>query len=278
MQWLSRTGTVWVAVILGLAAGLHPGPAVADLISYRAVYLLSLDKNRTLKHITGQESDIADAQGFMTMESRRACKGITSYQHFVLNISDRSGYQTLIESRFSSWEKHDAYEFESTQWHNKSRVFHQKGRVDAAKNVIYEHRQSKGEKERSRPLPPQAIFPAAHLQTIINAASDGKKVINNLVFDGANDDGPYYISTFISPRRPLEKPKHTDEWSLTTYWPVLLSYYKYDAEEQVPFFQLSVEMTPQGIANALTMDYENFSVRGIPESITVLPDSQCKGE
>ena len=46
-------------------------------------------------------------------------------------------------------------------------------------------------------LPPGTLFPTAHLQNLLNHASEGGKHLNKNVFDGATLDSPYDVSGVI---------------------------------------------------------------------------------
>jgi hypothetical protein len=107
-----------------------------------------------------------------------------------------------------------------------------------------------------------AVFPTEQVRLIIEAAREGKSLLELVVYDGS-DDGEKVYNTLTVIGQPIPgtkapvKPDPTtnnEKFKSQTRWPVTVSYYdratKSNAGEQTPVYAMSFELYEDGVSRA----------------------------
>jgi hypothetical protein len=133
-------------------------------------------------------------------------------------------------------------------------------------------------------LPPETVFPVAHQNRLIEAAGQGSKRDESIVFDGSDGRKSFLAISFIGPRKEPE-PLSSDVsgsgvevLSKLPSWPVTISYFPFSEEpkgEETPSHQVSFVMYENGVAGDLTLDYGDFSLHGKITSAEILDPPRC---
>ena len=63
-----------------------------------------------------------------------------------------------------------------------------------------------------------------------------------------------------------------------TRWPVTISYFERDAKggEQTPIYSIAFELYDNGISRALTLDYNDFVLRGDMSVLEIKDSKPCR--
>jgi hypothetical protein len=251
-----------------------PAPA-SELVPHRAFYRLSL---ATL----GSDSEVSDVQGGIGYEISDGCDGWIVEQQYAMRILWSNGTETDSSDTFVSWESKDGleYRFNAKKFRNGEQYKLINGRAEL---------ESKGgagmarfdEPENSKiPLPAGTVFPTEHTIILLQEALNGKKFDRHMVFDGSDVEGASATSTVILNRKPagdggvLEAPLGPHP-----VWPMKLAFYAAEGQagpgEELPEFELSMDIQENGIAASLVLIFDGFSLNGTLESIERLPDPRC---
>jgi hypothetical protein len=133
-----------------------------------------------------------------------------------------------------------------------------------------------------------AVFPTEQVRLIIEAAKQGKSLLELVVYDGS-DGGEKVYNTLTVIGQPIAgtkapaKPDPTtgnDTFKSQTRWPVTVSYYdaaaKQDTGEQTPVYAMSFELYEDGVSRSLVLDYNDFVIAGAMGKLDVKTAKPCK--
>ena len=131
------------------------------------------------------------------------------------------------------------------------------------------------------------IFPTQHVRRIVEAARDGKTILEFPVYDGSDTgDKVYDTLTVIGRKLAPDERKHVDvadkEPKLASIprWPVTISYFEkskaQESTEQTPVYAIGFELYENGISRALSLDYNDFVVTGKLTSLEIKQEKPCK--
>ena len=116
------------------------------------------------------------------------------------------------------------------------------------------------------------------MRRIIAAARAGKTILEVPVYDGSeNGEKIFSTLTVIGAPIPPDQRVPTDaaagQAALNgmTRWPVTISYFDKESKggEQTPIYSIAFELYDNGISRALTLDYNDFVLRGEMSSLEI---------
>lgn len=242
----------------------------AELIPHQAVYRMTLAPgSRTI--------DVAAAEGVMIYRASRECGGWTVENHTVIRYSNPDGETFEDKWAFASWEADNGLSY-------RFRVLHKDGesadRIEGAASL--DHANGGGVANYTAPqeaeveLPKGTLFPTAHLRQLIAAANNGETMFNRIVFDGTTEDNPYLVNVAIAPlpghgqslAESLGAPASTPFWTRGAYFP-------YFGDSEIPDFEMTIELRPDGIAQRVEQNFHDMGLRGTLLSIQILERPEC---
>src|SRR5215471_3980293 len=247
------------------------GPAKAAggaFLPHQALYDLNLLKSRG-------SNPINSARGRILYNfSGSACEGYTSEFRQVSELEVGEGKMTLSDLRSSSWEDGagKSYRFKIDARMNDS----DSSPVDGIAERTGDHITVKLKQPEAKTftLDGATVFPTEQIHRIIDAARQGKSLLELMVYDGS-DNGQKVYNTLTVIGQPItpDKAKVSSDPSTTneqmrslTRWPVTVSYYDREAKtkegEQTPVYAMSFELYENGVSRALVLDYNDFVISG----------------
>jgi hypothetical protein len=132
------------------------------------------------------------------------------------------------------------------------------------------------------------VFPTEQIRRIIDAAREGKSLLELTVYDGS-DNGEKLYNTLTVIGKPIAGDKaaampdpatSNDKMKALTRWPVTVSYYDRDAKsnsgEQTPVYAMSFELYENGVSRKLVLDYNDFVISGTMDKFEVKDSKPCK--
>lgn len=245
-----------------------------ELVSHRAVYDLQLSKAES-------SADIAGLSGRMVLEwSGNACDGYTLNQRLVTQLSDTDGGVTIRDLRMASWESGDGDEF-------RYEVKRYNGAVlDETVSGFAERTVGNSSAVFSEPdgveldLPEDIIFPSEFVRDLVAAAREGKSLVTATVFEGAETDRYFVVSSFIGKASSVEMETPNIEGDGPTLigapsWPVQVSYFLPNDKEGLPDYQVSYRLFANGVSANMRLDYGDIIIDGILKDVTYLAQDPC---
>jgi hypothetical protein len=278
---LLRTFVV-AAVAAGPSAGRADAAANGAFISHQALYELSLLKSR------GSNS-VSSARGRILYSfSGSACEGYTSEFRQVSEMNSGEDKMSLSDLRSTSWEDSagKTYRFKIDSRMNDV----ESSPVDGIAERVGDHITVKLKQPQTKTftLDGSTVFPTEQIQHIIDAAKQGKSVLEQTVYDGS-DNGEKVFNTLSVIGQPIRGDKtiaspdpstENDVMKSATRWPVTVSYYDHDAKpeegEQTPLYAMSFELFENGVSRALVLDYNDFVISGELGKFNVKDVKPCK--
>jgi hypothetical protein len=267
-----------VAALIGLP-GFAPAQGATVLAPHRAVYDLTLTRTRGKRPIQSVRGRILyDFTG-------SACEGYALQFRQVSEIDSGEGKVALSDLQATTWEDGAAKTF---RFNSQNTV---NDRVVDSVNGNAERNTSEVEVKLTKPDPKtvdlaaKIVFPTEHMRRIIDAAKEGKTLLELPVYDGSeNGEKTYSTLTVIGKELTPDEKKPddaaADKAALANLrrWPVTISYFEQGAAsgEQLPVYAIGFELYENGISRALSLDYGDFVVSGIMSQLEVKDAPACK--
>lgn len=278
--------TIFKTLLLGLAVvgayanssvAFVPGGAV-NLVPHRAVYEMTLDQSRPA-------SGVAGVQGRMVFEfAGSGCDGYTMNMRLVTRIEGETGRSSTTDLRSSTWEegRGKRFRFNSSQYRGEKLEESTSGDAERAASRSDVDVHVSGPKPKELKVSGPVLFPTQHSLAILEAAKQGKSVLQARVYDGSGKGDKVYATTaFIGKpvkpgaKRPEKRVKNDEALDKLVSWPVSISYFDNDEPGETPVYQLGFRFYENGISRDLVIDYGDFAIKGDLSSLELMPSQRC---
>jgi hypothetical protein len=270
-----------VAIALG---AIHPAvaaPAV-PFLAHQAAYDLSLLKSRRNPAVDGASGRIL--YSFTGSE----CEGYTTEFRQVSEVDTEGGKSKLSDMRSTSWEDSagKTYRFHISTLTDQVETSNVDGSAErTADGITVKLKQPAA---RTFTISKDIVFPTEQVRRIIDAAREGKSLLELDIYDGS-EDGQKVFHTLtvigqpiINDRAPAKPDvgSDTDTLKNMTRWPVTVSYYdksaRENAGEQTPEYAMSFELYENGVSRALKLDFNDFVIGGAMSKFDIKTAKPCK--
>ena len=267
-----------VAAFMG-QPGIAPAHAATVLAPHRAVYDLTLTRTRGKRQIQSVRGRILyDFNG-------SPCEGYALQFRQVSEIDSGEGKTALSDLQATTWEDGDAktFRFNSQNTVNDRVVDSVNGNAERSPSQV-EVKLTKPD-EKTLDLAAKIVFPTEHMRRIIDAAKEGKTLLELPVYDGSENGEKTYSTLTVIGKEILPDEKKPDDASADKpalaklrRWPVTISYFDQGAAtgEQLPVYAIGFELFENGISRALSLDYGDFVVSGIMSQLELKDTAACK--
>jgi hypothetical protein len=276
---------------LSLAAALAAGAAYAapaanpdldfakiELVPHRAIYDLRLSfsrSNRSAEAVTGRI--LYDFSG-------NSCDGYALQFRQVSELNTGEGKAAVSDLRTITWEDGAAtnYRFQSQNLLDEKQVETVDGQAERRSDGVAVNLTKPGRKKFDAEA--GLVFPTEHMRRIIAAAHAGKTILELPVYDGSeNGEKIFSTLTVIGAPIPPDERVPTDaaagQAALNGMirWPVTISYFEKGSAggEQTPLYSVAFELYENGISRALTLDYNDFVLRGDMSLLEIKDAKPC---
>ena len=256
------------------ASALSAAPLRNTIAPHRAVYDISLAR-------TEEGSGVSSAKGRMVFEvTGSACDGYRMRQRMIVNIGDDEGNIGLLDFRITTFESGDGdiYNFDSRTTLNEEVVEAVEGKALRQGSKI--EVSLKQPAAKTVQLDSGVLFPSQHLQAIIDAALDNRKVLSADIYEGAGTGEASDAATAaIGGAMPVGVDSPLRDG--VRRWPISVGYFEAakPAEngvgERLPSYQMSFTLYENGVTNDLVMDYGDYALSGSLKTIEALARSDC---
>jgi len=282
---LNRTGLplVCAALVAGTAAAVSPPPAQAAgvvLTPHRAIYDLRLLRTRGKK-------DIEAVRGRILYDfSGSACAGYALNFRQVSELNSGENKTALSDLRANTWEEASAKRFKFSSENHLDDKTIDKVDGEAKRDADQVEVKLAQPKDKTFALEQAMVFPTEHMRRIIEAAQEGKTILELPVYDGSENGEKVYstmtlIGREIAPNEKVPTDAAAGQAALSGLkrWPVTISYFDRTdkkREEQTPVYSISFELYENGISRALSLDYEDFVIAGDMSQLEIKDPTPCK--
>jgi hypothetical protein len=253
--------------------------AKVELVPHLAIYDLRLShsrNSRSAEAITGRI--LYDFSG-------NSCDGYALQFRQVSELNTGEGKSAVSDLRTITWEDGTAtsYRFQSQNLIDENQVETVDGQADRRSDGVAVNLTKPGRKKFDTDA--GVVFPTEHMRRVIAAARAGKAVLELPVYDGSeNGEKIFNTLTIIGAPIPPDQRVPTDaaagQQALDgmTRWPITISYFERDAKvgEQTPIYSIAFELYDNGISRALTLDYNDFVLRGEMSVLEIKASKPCQ--
>lgn len=239
----------------------HEAASPVPLAAHRAVYDLALAS-------THGGSTVA-ASGSMSFQVIDACSGWASQQQLKLQLVTREGQASDMVSDYATLESKDGKHltFDMQERDNGSLTQQVRGEAsldtkgDGVIHFTLPH-------PSTMSLPRGTLFPMAHTEAIIQAAREGRKSIDPVLFDGTSADGP--TDSYVTILGWHAAPSDSQYPSLASQASgrVHVSFFARKPSTITPDYELGMRYFENGVSDRLDMNFGEFTMRGTLSSFT----------
>jgi len=212
------------------------------------------------------------------------CEGYKLEFRQVSELDNGEGKQTLSDLRSNTWEDGIGknYTFASQNYLNQRLVDTVDGKAERQSGWIGVTLTKP--KDKKVELDAAIVFPTEHVRRIIDAAREGKPILEFPVFDGSETGEKVYntltvIGHEIAPDQkvPTDATAGLPAFVGMKRWPVTVSYFERSAKpgEQIPVYSIGFELYENGISRALMLDYNDFSISGELRTLEIKDSKVC---
>jgi EipB-like len=281
----SRTAMFGLGLVfftaISVAHGDNAPNAPIALVPHRAIYDLSLDDTRGNSQVVGVRGRILyDFDG-------NTCQGYSLDFRQVSELDTGEGKISTSDLRSTTWEGADAKSFKFT-----SQNFIDENLVDSVDGHA-EHDTTKTAVALEKPAPKSlnfaagVVFPTEHMVRVISAARIGQSILSFPVYDGS-DTGDKVFDTLTVIGRQIasgerdhdDAAAHEPKLGSVPRWPVTISYFErgktQGSAEQTPAYAIGFELYANGISRNLSLDYNDFVVKGKLTSLQIKDAKPCR--
>jgi hypothetical protein len=256
-------------MLAGLLVVTWSCPAGAMLQPHVAAYRLSLASEPNVG------IPFTEVRGGLVIEWRRACDGWLSRQRLAFVGTFEEGGGLSHDVRFSSWEALDGsqmrYSYRSYGDQELEEDFRGEARLEPSAGGVATFSEPSA---REIKLPPQTIFPTAHIEQVLDAARAGSRFVTHQVFDGAGFDSLTQITSVIGQPQTVA-PSADDKQGGGRAWPVSMAYYDLHESSATPKFEAEFLLGENGVLRDVILDYGDFQLDATLENLELMTPPEC---
>ena len=264
------TAAAVAAALLLSPVSARSAEAAAEIAPHRAIYKMSLLKARG-------SSKVADVRGRMMFEWADACDGWTTEQRFQLRFVYAEGDEMNMTTNYTTWEAKNGlrYRFNVRKTVNGEVDEEVRGDATMEKDGTGGIAHFVRPEENDMPLPAGTLFPSAHTVAVLDRARSGEVFFNRVVFDGADAEGATEISAVVGPAAKAKGERTPDLTRDRKAWPVRMAFFPLKSDAAQPEYEMSISLLQNGVAESMQIDYGDFTVNAVLETLEALPKSGC---
>lgn len=255
--------------------------AAERLQPHRAVYDIALGD-------TASSSSIAAVSGRIVFEfTGSPCDGFAVNSRFVTRMEDQSGSVRLNDLRSATFEtlEPETFSFRTQTFTDRIEQQEVAGEARIADEGLEIELREPEDATVLKEV--EAMFPTAHMASVIMAALAGERVFEANLFDGADEGQKVFQTTAIIGARQEgvgepgpDAPEAVEMLAgVEASWRVAMSYFdEEDAEggEQVPSYELRFLLHDNGISRDLVFDYGQFTLTATLKELVYLDKPACQ--
>lgn len=266
-----------VATVFALAAvtSIVSIAQAVELAAHKAFYRLSLAS-------ASSASNMSAVEGGISFEIKDVCDAWVVEQNYALRFMLADGGDIDSVDKYVSRESKDGleYRFNIKRITNGEVTERIDGRAELESPggpgmAIFEL----PKKDRIA-LSRGTVFPNEHTVILLEKAAKGEKIDRRLVFDGSQLATAAPVTTIVlSQNEPADGGVLQAPLGPDPAWLMQLAFYAAEGTagrgEELPNFEMSMDIQPNGIVTRLVLDFGEFKVDGILDRIEALPGGDC---
>ena len=258
---------------------LHPGAVLAESLEqfarrqapHKAIYALSIDRIKAA-------ADLAHADGAIYYELHETCTDWRMHQRFRLRVTrnDREAAETETDSVLVEARDGRSLSFTVVTKVDGTVTERQSGVATLSRvggTGVVELREPGPARIE---LPAGTVFPTWHYLSVVRAAERGRRTIWSTIFDGSDEGGRHSgINVVVLKRRPAPGKAEARRLLQQPGWLMRVAYFAPEPRDGRPTYSFRVNMTDNGIARDMLLDYGSFTLNGTLKALEPLERPDC---
>ena len=230
------------------------------LVPHKALYKVELESARS-------GSQVVNISGQMYYEWGYDCDAWTSKHRFNVLYEYADSPTMRITSDFSNFEAFDGstLDYSVIREQNGKQYEEIRGHADAYadKEGAAIFNQPPG---LTHELPAGTLYPTMHTIKVIEAAKEGKKFYNAVIFDGSDDEGPVEINAFMGKKRDglqgFEEENVVIDKELLkgSAQEIQLAFFPLKENKEEVDYEMQLVLHHNSVISDMVIDYGDFSV------------------
>ena len=257
-----------LALAMGIVIAAVLPVHASQLSSHRATYDVELRQSSSSSMIKGID-------GRTVFSIKRFCDGWQSVEDYAIVFSFEQATSNFI-SHYETWESLSGNAFSFSVMENSTAT------GPAEYNGFANLENGSGEAffldddDTASPLPEGTQFPVSHLRMLLTKAAAGELIHSgNIFLGGEREDALYYVSSIMGRAKEGRADSILGELGRDSFRNLHLAYYKPDAVELEPDYEIKFTLQDNGVIRQYVVDYGDFSMRAKLTDITALEEPNC---
>ena len=262
----------FVLVVLMLMSG---SVLASQFASHRATYDLELRQS-------GNGSALKSIDGRSVFSLERHCDGWQLVEDNAIRFSFEDGSLSFI-SHHESWESFSskAFSFSAVKNSDARGPSAYSGFANLAdggggRGEFGGEAHFLADARTAARLPDGTQFPMHHLRRMLAVAEQGQNFHGGLIFiGGEHDRALFYVSSVIGKPKAVAGDALLGELGTDSYRYLRMAYYKPDAMELEPDYEIELLLQQNGVTRQYVVDYGDYTMRANLLDITALDEPSC---
>ncbi len=266
--------TLLIACSVLLAAAQAQAATIAP---HRAIYDLTLLRS-------GGGSALQSANGKLAFEIQgSSCEGWTVSFRMATKYRPAEGPATLIDTQSTTYEGPGALDFR----HQLKETVGGEAKPDIRLKLSRSAVDAEGQGEitsksgEAFTLPAGTALPMQHQMKLMALGEAGGGRDSSVIFDGSDESKTFRAISFVgkakaagSIQRDMTNPVAAPLANVAS-WPMTISYFPVEGEDEVPQYQVNFDMYANGVASGLVLDYGDFTLAGKLTDLQMMEPAAC---
>ena len=245
--------------------------ATSPMVSHKADYKLSMGKkNRNVS--------VQDVQGKISFTLKAQCDGWSLKEDYLFQFFYENGEEVTILSQSDSWEHKNGqlYSFDVREKNSREpETIYTGYAILPPQSDIGEANYAGAYNDNLR-LSNNIMFPVTYTRTIINAAQQGKKFISKEIFvNSIPEDSVKTATAVIGIKKPYKSDFQIDGVTTSFYWPIDVAYFRADASETLPEYQIQMKLHDNGVVTDFLINYGDFTINAAISNARLIENIDC---
>ena len=253
------------------ACFVRDGTAATSLVSHKANYTLTMGAK-------SQNALVQNVRGKISFELRSECDGWYLSEDYLFQFLYESGEEITILSHSDSWEDSEGqlYSFDVREQNSYEPESLYTGFAKLPSESEIGEASYAGTYDDNLLLSDDILFPVTYTRAIIDAAEMGKKFMSKQLFvNSTPEDALKTASAAIGNRKPYKSDIQIEGVTTSHYWPIDIAYFKMDATQATPEYQIQMDLHDNGVVTNFLIDYGEFSIHANISDGNLLDNPDC---
>ena len=245
--------------------------AATSLVSHKANYTLTMgEKNKNAL--------VQNVRGKISFELRYECDGWSLTEDYLFQFLYESGEEITILSHSDSWEDSEGqlYSFDVREQNSYEPESIYTGFANLPSESEVGDASYVGTYDDNLKLSDDILFPVTYTRAIIDAAEKGRKFMSKQLFvNSTPKDALKTASAAIGNKKPYNSDIQIDGVTTSHYWPINIAYFKTDATQVTPEYQIQMDLHDNGVVTYFLINYGDFAISATISDGNLIENPDC---